>query len=202
MIKNIIFDLGGIFMTLDYQKTEDLFVQYGVKDFKQLFNQHHASPVFEQLETGKISPEAFYDAFRTISQTSLSNEQIEEAWNAMLLSFPLDRLEWLKNIKSKYNIYLYSNTNIIHYEAFMKLYEHVTGTNSFNDFFIKAYYSHEFGYRKPHSASYLKILEEQHLLAAETLFIDDTLVNIEGAQAAGLQTIHLVPPMTVLSLEL
>jgi len=200
-VKNIIFDFGGIFIDIDYQKTEQAFIDAGVINFPELYTQHHASTLFEDLETGKVSPQQFYDAFRETSNTSLSNEQIEHAWNAMLGDFLLEELKWLETIKDKYRIYLYSNTNLIHHIAFSKTFKELTG-KVFDDYFIQAYYSHTLGLRKPYKESFEKILEEQDLIASETVFIDDTIKNIEGAKLAGLQTIFLTPPERVSQLGL
>ncbi len=201
-IKNIIFDFGGIFIDIDYQKTEQAFIDAGIINFPELYSQHHASSLFEDLETGKISPEQFYETFRKTANSSLSNEKIELAWNAMLGNFLLEELNWLDSIKDKYKLFLYSNTNQIHYNAFSKAFEQVTRKKSFDDHFIKAYYSHSLGLRKPYKESFEKILEEQNLLAGETVFIDDTIKNIEGAKLAGLQTILLTPPERVSQLGL
>jgi putative hydrolase of the HAD superfamily len=201
-IKNIIFDLGGIFLEIHYQKTKDAFTNLGIKDFDALFTQHHANHLFEDLETGKISETEFYERFRQDGKVNFTDAEIKEAWNAMLGNFPLERIEWLKTVKQKYNIFLFSNTNQIHYDAFMAIYELNTGKADFNDHFIKAYYSQYLGLRKPYADSFLAILEEQNLLAEETLFIDDTIKNIEAADALGIKTIHLVAPKTVLDLEL
>ncbi|RFM30002.1 HAD family hydrolase [Deminuibacter soli] len=202
-IKNIIFDLGGIFLNLDYPATEKAFIEMGVTNFQELFAQSHANDLFEQLETGKIQPEAFYQSFRETTGLQVSDEQIRDAWNAMLLDFPADRLQWLDAIRNKYNVYLYSNTNKIHYDFFSDVFRKAAGSNqSFDDYFIKAHYSHELGLRKPYPASFTALLQLHGLEADETVFIDDTLKNIEGAKAAGLQTIHLVHPETVLNLDL
>lgn len=201
-IKNIIFDLGGVFMNLDYRKMEQSFIDLGIANFSELFTQHHSSPLFEDLETGKISNEEFYAGLRKIAQVNLSDSQIRDAWNAILLDFPAERLDWLDEINKKYQIFLFSNTNQIHYDAFMAIFKAQTGKHDFNQYFIKAYYSQELGLRKPYKESYQKIIDEQKLIPAETLFIDDTLKNIEGAKQVGLQTFHLAPPMTVLDLKL
>lgn len=201
-IKNIIFDLGGVFMNLDYKKMEQVFIDLGIVNFSELFTQHHSSPLFADLETGKIPDREFYDGLRKLSGVNLSNEQIRNAWNAVLLDFPVERLDWLNKTRKKYNVYLFSNTNQIHYDAFIKTFTKQTGIADFNQYFIKAYYSHELGLRKPDEESYQKIIEEQKLNPAETLFIDDTLINIESAAETGLQTLHLKPPMTVLDLKL
>lgn len=201
-IKNIIFDLGGIFIDIDINATRNAFVSLGVTNFDEFYSQHFASPLFEDLETGKVSPPEFYERIRQETGVALTDEQISDAWTAMLGRFPVERLSWLEEIGFRYRIYLFSNTNIIHYYVFQKIYQECTGKDNFDNYFIKAYYSHDLGLRKPDPASFKKLLELEGLEADETLFIDDTAKNIEGAKEAGLQTIHLVPPKTVLDLDL
>jgi glucose-1-phosphatase len=201
-IQHIIFDLGGVFLNIDFQKTNQAFEQLGVKDFASYFNQHHSNDLFEDLETGKITNEAFYEAFRKETGTSLTDIQIRDAWNALLLDFPPERISWLEQIKNKYRIFLFSNTNQIHYDYFIADFAKTFPGKDFNSFFIKAYYSQTLGLRKPYVESYQAIIDEQKLNPAATLFIDDTEKNIVGAKAAGLQTIHLVAPQTLLDLGL
>jgi len=201
-IKNILFDLGGVFLDINYQLTEKAFIDLGITDFDQRFNQQFSNTLFEDLETGKITPEVFYHRFRKETGTELSNEAIEKAWNALLLDFPAERLEWLEAMGRKYPIYLYSNTNIIHYQCFMKMFEEKFEGKKFNDYFRKAYYSHELGLRKPYPSSYTRIMELENLNPTETLFIDDTLKNITGAKEAGLQTLWLQPGMILQELGL
>lgn len=201
-IKNIILDLGGIFMNIDYTLTEKAFVELGVSNFNEFYSQHNANHLFEQFETGKISADNFCNELRTISKTNLSNQQIFTAWNAMLLDFPKERIDWLKKLSKQYKVFLYSNTNKIHYDSFMETANKISPQKHFNDYFVKAYYSHEMGMRKPYKESFEKILIEQKLVAEETLFIDDTSINIEGAKLANIKTLHLVAPQTVLDLDL
>jgi len=200
-IKNIIFDLGGIFLNIDFSKTEKAFADLGVQ-FNDFYSQHHASELFELLETGKISPEEFHDSFVEETGLHLSYEELKNAWTALLVDFPIERLQWLQEIGKRYKIFLFSNTNKIHYDVFTEMFHEQTGFKDFTKLFVKTYYSHEMGLRKPYPESYLYILNEQQLRPEETLFIDDTLKNIEGAKQVGLQTIHLVYPETVLDLKL
>ena len=201
-VTNIIFDLGGIFLNIDYFATRDTFINLGIVEFDDFYTQSTANPLFENLETGKITPEEFYQEFRNQTGTTLKNEQIRNAWNAMLLDFPQERLDWLNQIKDKYKIYLFSNTNQIHHEAFSKTYAAQHNGRNFDDFFLKAYYSHTLGLRKPYPESFLELCKREGLDPVETLFIDDTAKNIAGAQQAGLQTIYLQHPATVLELDL
>ena len=90
LTKNIILDLGGIFMNLDFKLTEQAFIDLGITEFAAMFNQYHSNDLFEQLETGKISPEIFYEAFRNETRSQLTDQQIKQAWNALLLDFPAE----------------------------------------------------------------------------------------------------------------
>lgn len=193
-IKNIIFDLGGVFLEVDYHRTERAFVALGVSNFHDLFTHHHANPVFELLETGKVTPAQFYELFRQASGTTLTDGQIRTAWNAMLGNFYTEALQWLQPVKERYNVYLFSNTNQIHQEAFTESFRQQTGQEGFDGYFIKAYYSHTLGMRKPYPESFKAILNEQKLAAEETAFIDDSFKNVQGAVEAGLTGILLPPP--------
>lgn len=201
-IKNIIFDLGGIFLEIDFSRSEKAFSELGVADFNKYITQYHISELFELLETGKISQDAFCMAFRKETGIKAQDEAIVQAWNALLIGFPDERIKWLKQIGKKYNIFLFSNTNKIHYDSFTNTFYSQPGQKDLNSYFIKAYYSHEIGLRKPHPESFRYILREQNLVPEETLFIDDTLANIEGAKAVGLQTLYLEHPNTILDLML
>ncbi len=190
-IKAIIFDLGGVLLNLDFEKTFQLFEEMGVSDFPSYFQQSHSNPLFAQLEKGEIAPEAFYQAFREATGIEADSAQLAQAWNAMLLDFRLESMAYLKSLQGQYRLFLLSNTNQIHLESFRITYHQTFGNHDFDNHFETAWYSHELGLRKPHPSCYTHVLELAGLSASETLFVDDTLKNIEGAQAAGLQTYWL-----------
>lgn len=201
--KNIIFDLGGVILNIDFKQTALAFAELGMGNFNEYYTLQSVSPLFEKLEIGAITPDDFYTEFRSLAKLpSLSNEQIMQAWNALLLDFPPERIKWLKQIKERYKIYLLSNTNQIHYDSFIKSYREQIGDEDFNKLFITAYYSHNLGLRKPSKEIFEAVLKSEKLLAEETVFIDDSMANIEAAKAVGLQTIHLPMPKTVLELDL
>jgi putative hydrolase of the HAD superfamily len=201
-IKNIIFDLGGVIMDIDYRLTQHAFEMLGITGFQELFAQHHSSEIFVKLETGKISDEDFYNEFRKETKTNVTDEQIITAWNAMLIGFSAEKINLLKTLKSKYNTFLFSNTNQIHHAAFHKIFYEKFGHADFDNLFHKVYYSHKIGLRKPLPESSIFILNEQKIKPEETLFIDDTLINIEAAKKLGLQTIYLVAPKNLLNINL
>lgn len=200
-IQHIIFDLGGIFVNLNYAHTASAFRQLGVSNFDELFTQHHANPLFAKLETGEVSEEEFYQQIRAITSVPLTDAQIAEAWNAMLLDMPMERIVWLQQVARQYPIYLFSNTNSIHYQQLMKIFRRDLGTIDFNGLFRFAGYSHLLGYRKPNASSFRLLLQQLNIEPHHTLFIDDTPGNIQGAQEMGLHTLFLPPPQHVLELD-
>jgi glucose-1-phosphatase len=201
-IKNVIFDLGGVLLDIDIAKTEAAFEQLGIKDFKNNYSLHKADSLFDDLETGKITEAAFYDGIRNISQTQLTDAEIKNAWNALLLDFRTESLAFLQQIAAKYNLYLLSNTNSIHLAAFNEIFKRDTGKDSLDSYFTKAYYSSIIGLRKPHAAIYSFVLADAGITADETLFVDDLIYNIEGAKAVGIQTHHLQPHERIEDLKL
>lgn len=191
-IKNILFDLGGVLLNIDYEKTSKAFRDLGVENFDEMYSQLTADPMFRDLEMGRISEDIFYDAMKKAAEDDkLSDEQIREAWCAMLLDFREESLDYLEKLSSKYRLFLLSNTNIIHLQAFGELYGNNRQNSRFESLFEKAYYSHQIGYRKPNADIFEFVLRENNLEPAETLFIDDSSPNIETAAALGIQTICL-----------
>ena len=201
-IKAIIFDFGGVILNIDYNKTSQAFKDLGVKNFEEMYSQKNANPLFHDLEEGKISEAAFYNAFRRSTGLTLSDQQINKAWNAILLGYREEALHTLEAIKQKYKLFLLSNTNIIHHTEFNKIYQNQIHHGSLNNYFDKAYYSHEIGYRKPYKEAYEYVLKENNLSPSETLFIDDSIQNIEAANGLGLQTIFLKKGMKLEDLGL
>jgi FMN phosphatase YigB (HAD superfamily) len=131
-----------------------------------------------------------------------SREQIIHAWNAMLLDFPAERAELLMNLKSRYRTFLLSNTNEIHINYYLNRISEWYGNDAMENFFEKHYYSNRIGMRKPDTEIFEFVLRENHLIASETLFIDDTLKHVEGARMAGLRAYHLQAPETIMDIFL
>lgn len=107
MIKNIIFDLGGVIIDLSFDKMTTRFEELGFHDFKQYFSAKQQNITFEALELGKISSEQFYESIRQISGEQLKDEEIEEAWNLILNPFVAERMKFLEKVASKFQIYLF-----------------------------------------------------------------------------------------------
>lgn len=191
--ENIIFDLGGVLLNIDYYKTEAAFNELGFGQFTKMYNQYSANPLFEHLETGLVSNEDFYGELIKMSGGTINEHQIKQAWNAMLLDFRRQSLAFLKELEKSHQLFLLSNTNAIHHAAFMKIFTSEIGENSFDSYFFKTYYSHLLGLRKPNKDIFEFILEDSNLKPGQTLFIDDSYNNIDTARNLGFMT-HLLLP--------
>lgn len=201
-IKAIIFDFGGVILNIDFGKMNKAFTDLGIKDFEEMYSQQNADHLFRHLEEGKLNEQEFYDALRRSAQLNLSNDQIKNAWNALLTGYREAALHTLKKIKHKYRLFLLSNTNSIHAKTFNKIYKEQVGEGRLEDYFDKVYYSHEMGYRKPGKEAFEYVLKENNLSPAETLFIDDSFQNIKPAGELGIQTIFLKNGMGIEDLDL
>lgn len=192
-LKNIIFDLGGVLINIDYKKTAEAFSALGVRNFNEMYTQFTANELFESLERGDTTEAVFYEHMTQKGAKLLKPGEVQQAWNAMLLDFRLESFQFLESLKEKYNLYLLSNTNPIHKEAFDKLFREQTGKDSIDTYFLKAYYSHLIGFRKPNADIYRFVLDDAGIKAEDTLFIDDSVNNLEAAEKAGIKT-HLLLP--------
>ena len=191
-IKNIIFDLGGVIYDIRYENIADKFRSYGVTDFEKLYSKAFQTDTIDLFEEGKISVEEFRDYLRNLTSLPLTDSQIDEAWNAILIGIPKERLELLGMLRLKYNIFLYSNTNKINYDKFTSELNAKYGFDVFEVTFKKAYFSQILQIRKPKPEGFQAIVLEQQLNPSETLFIDDSPQHIEAARKVGLHAYHLI----------
>lgn len=194
-IKNIIFDLGGVVINLDYKISIEEFKKLGLKDFDVFFA---GNSVLNKWDRGRITIKEFLTEIKKFLPDSVTDEQVINAWNAMLLDFPRERADLLKKLRIKYRTFLLSNTNELHLDCHFKWLKKWYGINDLSPFFEKQYYSNIIGMRKPDAEVYEFILSDRGLKPEQTLFIDDNLQNVEGAIKCGIRSLHLQQPTTIL----
>lgn len=190
-IENIIFDLGGVLMDIDFSATFKAFSGLGFHNLEQIYAHAGQSPLFDKLDVGAISPDEFRAELRKFSTRTLSDEEVDVAWSAMLGDFRRDSWDLLLKLKNRYRTFLLSNTNAIHVPFFEARLREQLGC-SVGEYFERYYYSNEIGARKPNADAFLYVLNENGLNPKHTLFIDDTLGHVKGAQLAGLNAYHLI----------
>lgn len=192
-IKNIIFDLGGVIIDIDHGRTSNAFNKLGASRFDEIFSHKSQHKLIDDYEIGKISSNLFRDSLQKELRIRVSDEVFDNAWNAMLLDLPGERLDFIKSLRQQYKVLLFSNTNDIHLKEVFNVCQRQHGINSFDGYFDKEYYSNVFGQRKPSPAAFISIIKENGMNAEETIFIDDSLPNVLGARQAGMHSFLLSP---------
>ncbi|MCX8491844.1 MAG: HAD family phosphatase [Cyclobacteriaceae bacterium] len=199
-INNVIFDLGGVILNLDIDNTYGQFSRLSGKSIEQLKTSAVDFQFFNQYECGAMDDATFRSSLRSYLGVNATDEQIDNAWNAMLLDLPSARLDLLKEVGAKFRIFLLSNTNNIHLRAFNNIVRATIGDQPFGSYFEKDYYSHLMGMRKPDREIFQYVLQQNDLKAEETLFLDDSILNLQGAAAIRIQTFHIQHPDQLFSI--
>jgi glucose-1-phosphatase len=196
-IKHIIFDLGNVILNIDYQATITAFQQLGITNFKDIFSKDKQNTLSDDFETGKVSEQEYLNYLLSLCQPGTTFNQVKEAWNAIILNFPLRRLQLLQQLQIYYDLFLLSNTNITHEQHYNQLLQQTCGYNSLALFFDKIYLSHHIGLRKPDPKAWQLILEQNNLEPQHTLFLDDSIQHIEAAKKLNINCIHITPQLSM-----
>ena len=188
-IKNIVFDLGGVLVDLDFKAAINGLQQAGFANVKEQLMAFDQGGIFQKFELGEMTAEEFRTAIRENSTVTLTDEEIDALWNAMLLEIPREKLELILNLRGKYMVYLLSNTNSIHWDYVCKNAFNYRGFRV-NDYFEETFLSYEMHLAKPNKAIFEKVLHDANLLPEETLFIDDSEANCKAAEEVGIHAHH------------
>jgi glucose-1-phosphatase len=196
-IKNIIFDLGGVIINLDYEATIYEFNKLSSISFETIYSQKSQMELFNQFDKGEISDYDFFKEIRQLIRYKGADEDLLSAWNAMLLGVPDERLDVLIDAKQNYRTFLLSNTNESHISAFERDLYQTNGVKNFNDYFDEVYYSCRMGMRKPDKEIFEHVLLKNKLNPSETVFIDDSIQHVKGAGECGINGYLLRPDMEI-----
>jgi len=199
-IKHIIFDLGEVIINIYPPAVKEYMINKGVGNVDELHIKLLKGDVYHLLETGKITPDEFRSVIKDIVDIPVSHSDIDAAWNAMLLDIPRERIKFMTRLKSKYKLYLLSNTNPIHWESYDRYFQDHYDYPSINTFFTQCWYSHLMGVRKPDHEIFRMVMEEGQFKAGEVAFIDDLKDNVDAAATQGIIPVHLPPGKEIMDL--
>lgn len=131
-IKNIIFDFGGVIIDIDEQLTIDEFARLGFADTSKVSGKEFFE-LIRKFEKGIFTPDIFRNKLRDFLDISATDQEIDDAWNALLFDIPAERMEIIEQLKKNYNIFLLSNSNEIHYDLYVRDLQLRFGYNEFAD---------------------------------------------------------------------
>lgn len=192
MIKNIIFDLGGVLLNLNRERCVESFRSLGATDILEHITDFSHKGIFGKIEIGTLSTHEFCDEIRTIVNKDVKNEEIIAAWNSFLVNIPLSRIKLLKQLRKTYRVFLLSNTNEMHVACYEDMIQQISG-NPAQALFDKLFYSCRIGWSKPAPEIFDYVISDAGIEPGETVFFDDSLLNIEAALKKGIHGIHILP---------
>ena len=191
--ENLIFDLGGVLLKIDFNR--------GLENFSKLFNvskddilvKIENAQFLDLFETGEITPQEFRQSvrnlFKSSNDNSITDSQIDNAWNSIICEFIIENLNIVLKLNQSKRLFLLSNTNQIHEQKILEILNNQTKNINFDVYFEKVYMSHHIGLRKPNTKIYKLVIEENDLYPKNTIFIDDVKQNILGAKKLELATL-------------
>ena len=188
MIKDIVFDFGGVLTTIDTERALQRFRDLGVEEPEQYINSYCQKGPFFELENGDIDAEEFCRRLGQICNREITFKQAKEAWLGFLVEIHTTLLEHLQTLRGSYRLSVLSNTNpFIQSWALTKDFTPVG--KSLADYFDMLFFSYRMHCSKPSREIYCKMLANGGMRAEETLFVDDSTKNIEAAREVGIRTL-------------
>ena len=190
-IKNIIFDLGGVVLDIDENIVYNELEKMGI-NVSELAHSKEFIDIMSKFDTGIYTAPTFRKKAKALlGQEKMTDQRFDAIWNAMILDIPRERIEAIEKVKKHYKIFLMSNSNVIHYDLYVRDLQLRFGYHEFDELFNKSYFSFAEHLEKPDPRFFELILDHEGLLPEETLFIDDTEANVKVAKKLGIHTYHI-----------
>ena len=181
-MKNIIFDLGGVLVGFNRQRSIDAFERIGCEKVADYIRDHRTEDLFYRIELGVISTHDFCEEVRQMTATNADDEAIINAWNVLLTPVTTERLQRLRELrKAGHRLFLLSNTNDMHWQYC---------GHQLDGCFERVFLSYEMQLAKPDTRIFSEVLRQAEIAASDTLFIDDNADNIAAAASLGIKTFH------------
>ncbi|MBD5313038.1 MAG: HAD family phosphatase [Bacteroides sp.] len=193
MIKNLLFDLGGVIMDLDRDRCVRAFERLGMKDADDFLGVYGQKGAFLALESGQIGPDEFHREVRgLIGRDDVTDKEIDDAFIEFLVGIPVHRLAALRELTKNYRICLLSNTNPIMFDSRIAEEFRKEGLEM-SDYFDGIFTSYEAKCCKPGKEIFDYTEREGGLVPSETLFFDDSQSNVDAARSYGFNAVLVKP---------
>lgn len=188
MIKNIVFDFGGVIADIDREQAVQAFIRLGVKDADRILDKYHQTGIFQELEEGTLTEEAYRNELGKLCGRTLSWEEVQQAWLGFFTGIDVRKLHYLETLRREgYKLYVLSNTNP--YVMGWACSERFSSEGKpLTAYFEKLYLSYQIGCTKPDRRIFEFMLTDSKMQPEETLFVDDGASNIAAGRELGMYT--------------
>ena len=187
MIKNIVFDFGGVIADISRDKAVQAFFKIGLEDAEIRLDKYHQTGIFQELEEGKLSADEFREELSKLCSRVLTKEEVQQAWMGFITGIDIRKLDYILELKKSYRIYILSNTNP-YVMSWACSPQFSSQCKSLADYCEKLYLSYQIGYTKPEPEIFNFMLRDSKIIPSETMFVDDGSVNIGIGKKLGFYT--------------
>lgn len=189
MIRNIVFDLGGVLLKLNRDEALRRFAALGVPRVEEMLDPYLQSGVFLDVETGRLSADEFVGALSQLAGKPLQRADVANAYLGFIEEVQAYKFDYIDELKDQYRIYILSNTN----PFVMELAESdhfLPNGRPLSSYCVYKYASCEMGVAKPYVEIFQQMLEHSGMRAEETIFVEDGAANVATARALGFHTLQ------------
>ena len=190
-VEALLVDLGGVVMALDWDRAFSRWARASGRPIEELRRRWAPDEPYERHERGEIDEAAYYSSLRHSLGIDIADEEFAAGWGAIFADEIAETVALFRGVRGRVPMYAFSNTNPEHQRVWSKRFADALAL------FDRVFVSWELEARKPERAAFERISREIGVPAARILFFDDTLANVEGARAAGLQAVHVRSPRDV-----
>lgn len=190
MIKNILFDMGGVIFQQDTAEAFRRFRQAGI-DPDIYMGEYGQKGFFLDVETGRIDADEFCRQMaRVVGRESVSHDEAMHCWLGFIRGVEQSRLDRLVELRRHYHLCLLTNTNpfIMEYTRSSRF---SPAGKPISDYFDSLFCSYEMKRYKPNSDFFSYALQADGMRPDECIFIDDSAKNIGAAEAVGIRGLHV-----------
>lgn len=190
MIRNIFFDLGGVIVTLNRENCLNAFSNIlGFPDFGKYLSAYAQKGFFAEFENGDYTAAQFRQIIRKHSTINeLTDSEIDYAVGCFLTGVDVDKVRYMVKLKKRYNLFLLSNINPIAWKRSKALFSAACGVKM-KEIFSKRFLSYRMKLSKPGEEIFKEAIKESGIVPCETLYIDDSPLNIETGKRLGFKTL-------------
>lgn len=187
-----IFDLGNVIVDIDFNRVLGAWSNFSRVPLATLKQSFTMGEAFYQHERGEISDEVFAEKLCHEMALPLSYEQFSHGWQAVFVGIRPEVIAIMHKLREQgHRVVVLSNTNRLHTTFWPEEYPEVKAAAD------KIYLSQEMGMRKPEARIYQAVLQAEGFSAADAVFFDDNVDNIEGANQAGITSILVTGKETI-----
>ena len=187
MIKNIVFDFGGVIADIDRDKAVQAFVKLGLKDAETRLDKYHQTGIFQELEEGKLSADGFREKLGELCGRELSAEETRQAWLGFFTGVDVHKLDYILELRKSYRVYILSNTNpyVMSWACSTEFSSEGKPLTHYAD---RLYLSYQIGYTKPAPEIFRHLIDDSGICPVEALFVDDGASNVKKGEEFGFHT--------------